>query len=280
MTILITGGTGKTGTVLAKKLHDAGHSVLLASRSGSAPEHLKGVKFDWFDPSTFENPFNADGGIDKVYLLGPRTTDVLAALKPFIDLAVSKGVKRFVLLSATSLPKGGHATGKVHEYLDGLKGIDYGVLRPTWFFENFETTLLQSIRDKDELVTATQDGKVPLIAVDDITDVAFDLLTTAKIENPDVLIVGPDLLTYDQAAEILSGALGRKINHRKITGPELAQVWKSYGAPDDLANMLVSLNVAVAEGKEEKVVEAENKYVGKLHLVDWVEQRKYIWNKA
>ena len=74
--------------------------------------------------------------------------------------------------------------------------------------------------------------------------------------------------------------MGRKINHRKITGPELAQVWKSYGAPDDLANMLVSLNVAVAEGKEEKVVEAENKYVGKLHLVDWVEQRKSIWNKA
>ena len=57
---------------------------------------------------------------------------------------------------------------------------------------------MQGIRDRDEIVTATQDGKIPFIAVDDITDCAFNLLTAVKIENPDVIIVGPDLLSYDE----------------------------------------------------------------------------------
>ncbi|TFK69399.1 NAD(P)-binding protein [Pluteus cervinus] len=280
MTILVTGGTGKTGAPLVKKLHNAGHSVLVASRSGSAPEGLKGVKFDWADPSTFENPFNADSNIDKIYLIPLNTTDTLAVAKPFIDLAVSKGVKRFVLLSASPLPFGGPATGKVHEYLDGLKGIEYSALRPTWFFENFENNLLPNIRDRNEIVTATQDGKVPFIAVDEIVDAAVHALTTPKIETTELFILGPDLLTYDQVAEVFSEVLGRKITHRKVTVAELVEIQKGYGIPNDIANMLANLDGSIAQGSEEKHLGVENKYIGKVHLSDWVEERKALWNKA
>ncbi|TFK62486.1 NAD(P)-binding protein [Pluteus cervinus] len=280
MTILVTGGTGKTGTSLVKKLHDAGHSVLVASRSGSAPEGIKGVKFDWANPSTYENPFNADSNIDKIYLIPLSTIDTLTAVKPFIDLAVSKGVKRFVLLSASPVGLGGPATGKVHEYLDGLEGVEYAALRPTWFFENFATSLLPNLRDRDEIVTATQDGKIPFIAVDDIVDAAVHALTTPKIENTDLLILGPDLLSYDQVAEIFSGVLGRKITHRRVTVAELSDILKGYGIPNDVANMLATLDGAIAQGAEEKHLSAENKYIGKVHLADWVEQRKALWNKA
>ncbi|TFK62478.1 NAD(P)-binding protein [Pluteus cervinus] len=279
MTILITGGTGKTGTPLSQKLYDAGHSVLVASRSGSAPAPLKGVKLDWFDPSTFENPFNADSDVDKVYLIGPHGTNMLAPLKPFIDLAVSKGVKRFVLLSASLTGPGGPGPGKIHEYLAGL-GVDYGVLRPSGFFENFATSFMPSIRHRDELVTATQDGKIPFVAVDDIVGAAFHALTTSKIENPNLFVLGPDLLNYDQVAEIFSEALGRKISHRRITVPEAVQVWKGYGVPDDVANMLAGMDALIAQGKEERLVEEKDKYVAKVHLADWVAQRKAVWAKV
>ncbi|TFK62484.1 NAD(P)-binding protein [Pluteus cervinus] len=280
MTTLVTGGTGKTGAPLVKKLHDAGHSVLVASRSGFAPEGVKGIKLDWTDPSTFENPFNADSNIDKIYLIPLDTTDTLTAVKPFIDLAVSKGVKRFVLLSGSPGEIGGLAAGKVHEYLDGLEGVEYAALRPTWFFENFVTSLLPSLRDEDEIVTATQDGKIPFIAVDDIADAAVHALTTPKIENTDLLILGPDLLSYDQVAEIFSSVLGRKITHRRVTVAELSDILKGYGIPNDIADMLAILDGTIAQGAEEKHLSAENKYIGKVHLADWVEQRKTLWNKA
>lgn len=136
MTILLTGGTGKTGSRLARLLKNANHPFLIATRS---PEKLpelyqgQGVKFDWNDPATYENPFKADANIDRVYLIGASAVDMLTPMKPWIDLAVSKGVKRIVVLSATICSYGGPSVGAIHKYVAEL-GIDYCVLRPTWFF--------------------------------------------------------------------------------------------------------------------------------------------------
>lgn len=143
MTILLTGGTGKTGGPLARLLQNANQPFLIATRS---PEKLpeayrgKGVKFDWHDPSTHENPFKADAKIDRVYLVGVEAADTLTPMKPWIDLAISKGVKRIVLLSATVIPYGGVGVGTVHKYIAD-SGIDYCVLRPSWFFGMFLTIL-------------------------------------------------------------------------------------------------------------------------------------------
>ncbi|TFK61902.1 hypothetical protein BDN72DRAFT_903684, partial [Pluteus cervinus] len=132
----------------------------------------------------------------------------------------------------------------------------------------------------DEIVTATQDGKVPFVAVDDIVDAAFHFLTITKIESPQLFVHGPDLLSYDQVAEILSEALGRKISHRKVTVPEVVGVWKGYGVPEDVAKMLAGMDGMVAQGSLEKVVEIQEQHVSKVHLADWVAQRKAIWAKA
>jgi len=132
MTILITGGTGKTGSQLARLLDIAKIPVLIASRSGSVPTPFEGVKFDWFDESTYKNAFDARSDIDKVYLVLPSVFDPKPIAKSFIDYAISKGVKRFVLLSASGFEKGSDGNGKAHEYL-AESGADYVVLRPTWF---------------------------------------------------------------------------------------------------------------------------------------------------
>lgn len=133
MTILITGGTGKTGTALAQRLQRENIPVLIASRSGKAPEPLKAVTFDWTDPATFDNPFKAASDIKGVYILTPSAAlDILDHVKTFVSLARSKGVKRFVLLSASMIEAGQSELGQIHQYLID-SGIEYTVLRPTWF---------------------------------------------------------------------------------------------------------------------------------------------------
>ena len=129
MTILIIGGTGQTGTILSSLLKQANQSILITSRSGTATGPYKAVKFDWSDENTFENPFKVDSDIDRVYLVLPALLDLFTITKPFIDLAVSRGVKRFVLLSATKFPP---TVGDIHQYLVDIK-VDYAILRPTWF---------------------------------------------------------------------------------------------------------------------------------------------------
>jgi festuclavine dehydrogenase len=132
MTTLITGGTGKTGLLLARLLTDAGHPVLLTSRKGEAPAPFNAVKFDWYDRTTFENPFAADPTIDRVYIIAPDSLHPGPIAKPFIDLTIAKGVKRFVLLGGTHQSSESLDTGEVQKLLEE-SGADYAVLKATWF---------------------------------------------------------------------------------------------------------------------------------------------------
>ncbi|PBK84982.1 NAD(P)-binding protein [Armillaria gallica] len=275
MTILLTGGTGKTAMRIARLLKEANQPVLLTSRKGVVPEPFKGVKFDWYDPSTFENALTAEPDIDRIYLVAPTaTSEVFPPMKPFIDLAVQKGVKRFVLLTGTTMTDGYPLMGlKVHEYLLSLN-VDYAVIRPPWFFENFLTWHLRSIKEKNTIISASADGKVGFISADDIADLAVSALTDERSHNTDHIITGPELLTYDDVAAIFTEVLGRKITHTRITVEELKQRYISFGLPEDFAGMLSSLDGLNANGGEEEIFNAPKKVTGKRTLRSFVEANK------
>jgi festuclavine dehydrogenase len=147
MTILLTGGTGDTGSHIARILHGRGIPFLVASRRGQSgvSQPYTGVQFDWDDATTFHYPFETDlakeSPITAVYLVCQiGNTSVLEKMRPFIDLAFKeKGVKRFVLLSSSQVTKGGPYYGEVHTYFEEI-GVEYAVLRPSWFFSEYLLT--------------------------------------------------------------------------------------------------------------------------------------------
>lgn len=131
-TILLLGGTGKVASSIAQLLKQNGHPTILASRKGTAPSGFTGCRFDWLDSTTFNAPFEKAKNIASVFLAAPGVMDVLPPMKAFIDFARTRGINRFVLLSASVFEAGGPATGQVHQYLIDL-GVEYAVLRPSWF---------------------------------------------------------------------------------------------------------------------------------------------------
>jgi len=139
MIILLTGGTGKTSRRLASLLSTTAYSSLLTSRSPAQSLEHPTVQFNWLLPSTYPLPFAHPIAqfrpISAVYLVAPPITEPFEPMREFIEFARGKGVKRFVLLSASSIEAGGPMMGRVHEYLRGLEkqGVEWGVLRPTWF---------------------------------------------------------------------------------------------------------------------------------------------------
>ncbi|KAF9458093.1 hypothetical protein BDZ94DRAFT_1271599 [Collybia nuda] len=275
MTVLIIGGTGKTGLQLAHLLTKARYPVLLTSRSGDVPEPYRGVKFDWLDSTTFGNPFEVEG-IDRVYLVGPPVLDALPPAKKFIDLAVLKGVKRFVLLSATLFDRGGPVLGKVHEYLVEL-GVDYCVLRPTWFMDNFGSVYRTEIRDEGTIVTTAKDGRIPFIAADDISKAAFRALIDEKSHNTDHLLVGPGLYSYDEAATLLGEVLGRGVTHKRISDEDGKKFWMSLGMEEDYAAAMVWMESFAAAGDEEVHYHAPLKQVGRKSLLEYFQENRDVW---
>lgn len=160
MAILLTGGTGKTSGHIARLLRESNVPFVLASRRGNtaAPSGVPATTFDWLDYSTHENPFRHEfpngERISAVYLIAPEVQDPAPSMNVFIDLAVEKhGVKRFVLLSGSSLKKGGFYTGQVWQHLEDI-GVAHTVLLATWFMGIFPAWYLVLGRNVSWLLIA------------------------------------------------------------------------------------------------------------------------------
>ncbi len=56
----------------------------------------------------------------------------------------------------------------------------------------------KTIRDQDLIMTAAGDGRVPFVSAEDIAAVAFRALTDKEGHDTEHLILGQDLLSYDE----------------------------------------------------------------------------------
>lgn len=275
--VLVTGGTGKTGQRLIRRLGEEGWAARCASRSGGAPTGVEGVKFDWHDSQGHDA---ALAGVERVYLVAPvGSNEPLTVMEPFIERAIVRGVRRFVLLSSSSIEEGGPVMGTVHAFLH-RRAPEWAVLRPSWFMENFSMGQhLTTIRDHDSIYSATDNGSVPFIAVDDIAEVALRALIDVRAANDELLITGPAALTYDQAAAIIGAARGRPVRHVRLTDKESIARFEAIGIPHDYAVMLTGLDRAIAQGAEARTTSVVADVTGRaaLTLESFAARNAKVW---
>lgn len=274
-TILVTGGTGKTGSRVVEQLRGKGASPRVGTRS---PKGENDVRFDWKDPSMFNNAFD---GIEAVYLVAPTdTVDSLGAMGAGLEAALASGVTRFVLLSASSLEEGGPMMGAVHAWLRS-NAREWAVLRPTWFMQNFsELHHRDPIRDESAIYTATDDGRIGFIDADDIAACVVASLVAPSVENTDYILTGPEAISYDVVANILSDQLNRKITHNRLTVDGLAARHRDHGLPDEYATTLAAMDGAIASGSEGRVTDHVLYLSGRAptSFEDFVRQNLGAWS--
>jgi uncharacterized protein YbjT (DUF2867 family) len=255
-TVLVTGATGKTGSALARMLREMGVSVRAATRS---PRAVGDISFDWRDASTFEAALD---GVDGVYLVAPTDTiEPFAPMQPFLEKATLR--RRLVLLSSSSLPKGGLMMGEVHAWLAD-HSEDYAVLRPSWFMQNFLTQHLSGIRQDGAIFSATGDGRVAFIDAEDIAAVAASMLTRSEtLDGAEPILTGPRTLSYDEVACSIAEASGRAVRHVRLTVAELAARYEGYGLPSSYATTLAALDDGIAKGVEDRVTDEVERWTNR-----------------
>ncbi|KAK3300857.1 uncharacterized protein B0H64DRAFT_437984 [Chaetomium fimeti] len=273
--ILVLGGTGTVGSRIVSQLAASSHPhrILVASRNGSknndsANPRVQHVPFDWHDTDTWDNLFpttttantanpTTNTNITAVYLIAPPTLGAEQVMIDFVELARGRGVRRFVLQSGSPIEAGGPAMGQVHAHLRdlGQRGeAEWACLRPTWFQQNFadQSNHVQSIKEESKVYSATGDAKLPWVSADDIAAVAVRTLTDKVAPNGEYLVLGSELLSYGEIANILSEVLGRKIVHVDLSSAELEQRYQSFGMPEDYAKMMGALDTSVKFGSENR----------------------------
>ncbi len=264
-TILVLGGTGKTGRRIARHLSAAGHHVRVASRHlAEAAPGITPVAFDWAEPAT--HPAALDG-VDAVYVVPPAfVVDPVDQLTRFYGEAARAGVGRAVLLSARGVDADESIPLRRAELALFDSDLPGSVIRPTWFNQNFtEGVFADGVRD-GVVVTAAGDGLVPFIDADDIAEVSATLLTTDEHDRVDGTafdLSGPEALSFAQTASILSGALGRPVAHVAVTTDEFVAGAASAGVPADYAAMLGSLFDVIRNGWDAHVSDGVERALGR-----------------
>ena len=246
--ILILGARGKTGQRLAPLLREAGQALRLGTRSPTAPDE---VAFDWADK---DGAIAAFDGVEAAYVVAPTDrTDHAEVMIPVLEQAIKAGTRRLVLLSAASLERGGPMMGQIHDYL-AHNAPEWAVLRPSWFMQNLaEPRHMVSARTLGCLYTAAGEGRVAFIDAGDIARVAAVALTSLKPLNRDLILTGPQSLTYAEVAHQLGHHLGHEVRHVSLSVPQLARRLELQGLPSDYAQLLAGMDQAIADGPPEVV---------------------------
>lgn len=244
--VLVTGGTGKTGRRVAARLAAAGIDARSGTRTPLEPQHRR---FDWGDLSCAE----AFDGCTAAWLVAPTDrTDHLAVMQPMLEQAMARGVRRFVLLSSSLFEPGGPLMGGVHAWLSA-HADEWAVLRPSWFMQNFtEGAHGDTIRNESAIYSATGTGRVGFIDADDIAAAAVTALTAGTAMNADAILTGPEALSYDDIAAVVSASAGRTVRHVALEPEALLAHLSALGVPPGYADALVQLDLVISDGAEDR----------------------------
>src|SRR5580693_6734772 len=239
--VLILGGTGRTGSLLAGKLARRGVATRTAARRGAD------VRFDWDDPATHAD---ALADVDRLYLVTPvlrvRYADRIAG---FLDLAQSAGVRHVTFLSTYNADRAPHGIdiAAVEADLYARQAVTHSVLRPAWVMQNFTDDHLPVI---DGVITVPSGGGTEaFVDADDIAAVAAEtLLDPGAHAGARYTLTGPQALTFGEAADIIAAAAGRPVVYHDIDQEAWISGALAAGVPADYAVMLRWLTGAVISG--------------------------------
>lgn len=258
---LVIGATGTTGSRVAAQLAATGRRVKAASRRATPVDGAHPVRFDWDDPTSYAGALE---GVDRVYLIPPPgSSDPAAVMLPFLRQARTARVRRAVLLSSSAIPAGGPAVGQVHQLLPGLFP-EWAVLRPSWFMQNFtgDHAHARTIRADGTIRTAAGEGRVGFVDADDIAAVAVHALTGTRAPNTDLIITGPETLSYDDIAAIATQVTGRTVTHHPLTYEQMRDRL-AVDIPAEFAAMLAGMDRAIAEGAEDRTTDTVPRLTGR-----------------
>ncbi|MEU1806383.1 NmrA family transcriptional regulator [Streptomyces sp. NPDC019937] len=250
-TVLVLGGTGKTGRRIADRLTAAGRPVRIGSRGGEP-------RFDWEDRTTWEPALRGTGAAYLAYYPDIADPGAAATLRAFAEQAVRGGTRRLVLLSA----RGMDATLSAERAV-AVDGAEWTVIRASWFFQNFSEGILRDGVLGGEIVFPAGDVKEPFIDADDIAEVAVAALTgdghAGRIHD----LTGPRPLTFAEAAGEIARASGRTVRYTPVPAEEYGAMLGGYGLPDDLVAFLTELFGTLLDGRNARVTDGVRRALGR-----------------
>ncbi|MDT0498951.1 SDR family oxidoreductase [Algiphilus sp. W345] len=250
--ITVFGATGTTGAPLVDTLLTKGAKVRAVTSDPAKVATLKAkgceaVTANFTDPAALER---ACAGADKIYLVTPAHLDMRQWKANAIAAAKAAGVQYVVLATGLGAsPKAGLTFGKWHSETQELlkeSGLDWTFVQPTYFMQNL---LWQagSIA-KDGVYYDDLGGPVAWIDARDIAEVAAEALTGPGHQGKGYGLTGPEALTGEDVAAVLSEVTGQSIRCAPLSADDAKAAMMAGGMQEEIAGAMVELASIAPKG--------------------------------
>jgi uncharacterized protein YbjT (DUF2867 family) len=178
------------------------------------------VRFDFGDPSTFAAALR---GIRGLFLMRPNPVlKVKSTLNRFLDTAAQLGVRHCVFLSVAGAEHNSMVPHHAVERHLMASSLRWTMLRAGFFAQNLTGPYLADIH-AGTLVLPAGHAKVGYVDTRDLGEFA-----AVALQSPDTYgnqgyhLTGPDSLTFDEVAALLTQELGRPVKY------EAASLWRYW----------------------------------------------------
>ena len=279
MKILVTGATGNVGREVVRLLQEKAVPLRVTARPGSpATPGLESASFDFADPGTFAG---AARGCSAVFLLRPpAVSDTARTLNPFIDAARREGVEQVVFLSVAGA--GENRIVPHHAVEEHLRSASrpFTILRPGFFAQNLGDHYRRDITRDDRLFVPAGRGKASFIDARDIAEVAVSaLVSPAEHAGKAYTLTGSEVVSFEEAARVLSQALNRTITYVPASIPGYAMHLRRAGMGAAQIAVQTILHVGLRFGQAEAVDPTLRSLLGRAPrtLRDYVRDHAHLW---
>ena len=166
-------------------------------------------------------------------------------------------MRRLVLLSGR-----GEANAQRCESIVAQSGLEYSLVRASWFAQNFsEGALLPQVLS-GTIAMPAGDVREPFVDVDDIAEVAVAALGEDNHNGRLYEVTGPRLLSFAEAAAEIARATGRDIQYVPISFDEL-YAGMSPVVGEAMAGMFTELCREVLDGRNASTANGVREALGR-----------------
>ncbi|WP_158841468.1 SDR family oxidoreductase [Saccharothrix deserti] len=254
--IVVTGATGQLGRLvveaLVKKVPADQVVATVRDPQKAADLAALGVQVrtaDYNEPSTLVEAF---AGADKVLLISSsevgRRVPQHAAV---IDAAKAAGVSHLLYTSVLYADTTSISLAPDHKATEELireSGIPFTFLRNSWYTENYEQSVAQSL-DFGAIVGSAGDGRVGGVPRIDYAEAAVAALTGEGHEGKAYELAADEPFTYAELADAIARISGKTVAYQDVPADQHRGILVGAGLPDFVADMLVDADRAIAAGE-------------------------------
>jgi uncharacterized protein YbjT (DUF2867 family) len=266
--IVVTSPTGLIGHQVLKHLLQGTEPIRVIARDPArlaeeSRERVEIVQGSHGDRAVVDQAFDGANSIFWLVPPDPRAESVDAAYvdfsQPAVNAIVRHGVERVVSISALGrgvpLNAGYVSASLAMDDLIASTGVNFRALTMPSFMDNI-LRQVGSIKSQGRFFSPISgDRKFPSCATRDIAAVAANLLLDHSWSGQDsVPVLGPEDLSFNDMARIMSDSLGTPVCFQQIPGEAFKANLTGFGMSDAMAQGMLDMTVAKGNGLDNAVV--------------------------